>query len=75
MVLKHHLIFFLFANELYKISMIFLIFILGVEIYSLARSIKALLMLQFGDKTPLSFQVPLAIFLHFKGFIVLSPWL
>lgn len=75
MVLRHHLIFFLFANELYKISMIFLIFILSVKIYSLARSIKALLMLQFSDRTPLRFQVPLAIFLHFKGFIVLFPWL
>lgn len=31
MVLKHHLIFFLSANELYKISMIFLIFILSVR--------------------------------------------
>lgn len=52
------------------------------EIYNLARNIKeiynlaiALLMLQFSDKTPLSFQVPFAVFLHFKGFIVLFPWL
>ena len=31
MILKHHLIFFLSANELYKISMIFLIFVLSVR--------------------------------------------